>query len=68
MPIAFIGNILRRLSQNVKVAEKKLRKFFLIIYRVSQEYSFKPSTLAIELNSGESSEAVFEATRVAYRF
>lgn len=33
-----------------------------------QEYSFKPSTLAIELGSGESSEAVFEATRVAYRF
>ncbi|KAG7635346.1 unnamed protein product [Arabidopsis thaliana] len=31
-----------------------------------KEYSFKPSTLAIELNSGESSEAVFEATRVAY--
>ncbi|XP_024012784.1 nodal modulator 1 [Eutrema salsugineum] len=31
-----------------------------------KEYSFKPSTLAIELGSGESSEAVFEATRVAY--
>ncbi|KAF8074467.1 hypothetical protein N665_1101s0028 [Sinapis alba] len=31
-----------------------------------KEYSFKPSTLAIELGSGESSEAIFEATRVAY--
>uniref|UniRef100_A0A1J3E6G6 Nodal modulator 1 n=1 Tax=Noccaea caerulescens TaxID=107243 RepID=A0A1J3E6G6_NOCCA len=31
-----------------------------------KEYSFIPSTLAIELGSGESSEAVFEATRVAY--
>ncbi|KAF3524826.1 hypothetical protein F2Q69_00049737 [Brassica cretica] len=31
-----------------------------------KEYSFKPSTLAIELGSGESIEAVFEATRVAY--
>ncbi|KAG2258897.1 hypothetical protein Bca52824_078191 [Brassica carinata] len=34
--------------------------------RLLKEYSFKPSTLAIELGSGESSEAVFEATRVAY--
>ncbi|KAL0848642.1 hypothetical protein Bca101_021889 [Brassica carinata] len=31
-----------------------------------KEYSFKPSTLAIELGSGESTEAIFEATRVAY--
>ncbi|XP_010523920.1 PREDICTED: nodal modulator 3 [Tarenaya hassleriana] len=31
-----------------------------------KEYAFSPSTLAIELGSGESREAVFEATRIAY--
>lgn len=41
---------------------------YLIYILFGQEYSFKPSTLAIELGSGEASEAVFEATRVAYRF
>lgn len=35
---------------------------------ILQEFAFSPPALAIDLGSGESREAVFQATRVAHRF